>query len=92
MGMGVGIIILAVVTMITQMVFLPLSQRFGYSTATGAWLVGSIFFVAFVQRFLPETKGQTLEEIEAGFAGSPIGCKSRGHGQRSTEAVSSLEG
>jgi MFS family permease len=74
MGMSIGAIILAVVTMMTQMVFLPLTQRFGYSATTGAWLAGSILFVAFVQRFLPETKGQTLEEIEAGFAESSIGC------------------
>lgn len=68
MGMGVGVVILAVVTMVSQAVFLPLTQRLGYAAMIGAWLAGSILFVAFVQRFLPETKGKTLEEIEAGFA------------------------
>lgn len=68
-GMSMGAVILAMVNMLSQVVFLPLTQRFGYPLMIGAWLAGSCLFLCFVKRFLPETKGKTLEEIEAEFAG-----------------------
>jgi len=67
-GMGVGVLFNALVTIGTTAVFLPVVGNFGYAAMWGVWLVCTVVYFLFAAFVLPETKGRTLEEIEAHFA------------------------
>ncbi len=69
-GMSIALVLNQMVSTTIAAVFLPFVSRHGYSSmfflfagCTVAYLIAAAFF-------LPETKGKTLEEIEAGFEGS----------------------
>ena len=51
-------------------IFLPTVGRFGYATMFFAFAACTVIYFLTAALFLPETKGKTLEEIEAHFEGS----------------------
>lgn len=67
-GMGLGVLCNALVSIATTAVFLPMVGNFGYAAMWAVWLVCTIAYFLFAAFILPETKGRTLEEIEAHFA------------------------
>jgi hypothetical protein len=68
LGMGVGVLANAGVTIATTSLFLPIIGSFGYAAMWGVWFVCTLGYFLFATFLLPETKGRTLEEIEAHFA------------------------
>ncbi|MCW1923154.1 sugar porter family MFS transporter [Luteolibacter arcticus] len=67
-GMGLGVLGNAGVTILTTWLFLPIIGNFGYAAMWGVWFVCTFVYFLFAAFILPETKGKTLEEIEAYFA------------------------
>ena len=51
-------------------IFLPTVGRFGYATMFFAFAACTVIYFLTAALFLPETKGKTLEEIEAHFEGT----------------------
>ena len=51
-------------------IFLPTVGRFGYATMFFAFAACTVIYFLTAALFLPETKGKTLEEIEAYFEGA----------------------
>ena len=68
LGMGLGVLCNALVSIGTTAAFLPVVGNFGYAAMWGIWLACTIAYFLFAAFLLPETKGRTLEEIEAHFA------------------------
>jgi hypothetical protein len=66
-GMGVGVLFKALVSIATTAVFLPVVGGSGYAAMWGIWLGCTVAYFLFAAFVLPETKGKTLEEIEASF-------------------------
>jgi MFS transporter, SP family, solute carrier family 2 (myo-inositol transporter), member 13 len=68
-GMSIALVINQLVSTTLAAIFLPFVARHGYSSMF--FLFASFTLVYFLAStlFLPETKGKTLEEIEAHFAG-----------------------
>lgn len=68
-GMAIGLFINMMVAYIVSDVFLQLVEKWGYATVL--FILAGFAFVYFLiaALFMPETKGRTLEEIEAYFAG-----------------------
>lgn len=69
MGMGLGVLCNAGVTIATTSLFLPIVGNYGYAAMWACWFVCTLAYFLFAAFILPETKGKTLEEIEAHFAG-----------------------
>jgi MFS transporter, SP family, solute carrier family 2 (myo-inositol transporter), member 13 len=70
-GMSIALLInQAVSTMIAAM-FLPTVGKYGYSTMFFGFAGCTVIYFITAAVFLPETKGKTLEEIEAHFEGAP---------------------
>lgn len=67
-GMGLGVLFNALVSIATTAVFLPVVGHFGYAAMWAIWLGCTTLYFLFAAFVLPETKGRTLEEIEAHFA------------------------
>jgi len=67
-GMGVALLINQGVSTLIALLFLPVVGRYGFHVMFLFWAVCTLLFLVAVRRFLPETKGKTLEEIEAAFA------------------------
>jgi SP family myo-inositol transporter-like MFS transporter 13 len=67
-GMGIGVLANAGVTIATTSLFLPIVGTYGYAVMLGIWFVCTLGYFLFSTFLLPETKGKTLEEIEAHFA------------------------
>ena len=67
-GMGIGVLANAGVTIATTSLFLPVVGNFGYAAMWAIWFVCTLGYFLFSAFILPETKGRTLEEIEADFA------------------------
>lgn len=49
-------------------IFLPFVSKFGYSSMFFLYCAFTLLYFVVAAFFLPETKGKTLEEIEAHFA------------------------
>lgn len=68
LGMGIGLLINQGISTAIAAMFLPVVQRHGYSAMFGFWAICTLVYFAVATFWLPETKGRTLEEIEADFA------------------------
>jgi SP family myo-inositol transporter-like MFS transporter 13 len=69
-GMSIALVLNQLVSTTLAGIFLPFVSKHGYSSMF--FLFASftvVYFIAVTAFFLPETKGKTLEEIEAHFEG-----------------------
>ncbi len=69
-GMSIALVLNQAVSTTIAAVFLPTVGKFGYSTVFFGFAAGTVIYFVTAVWFLPETKGKTLEEIEAHFEGS----------------------
>lgn len=67
-GMGIGLLINQGISTAIAALFLPVVQRHGYAVMFAFWAACTVGYFLVATGWLPETKGRTLEEIEAGFA------------------------
>lgn len=68
-GMSVALLLNQIVSTFIAAVFLPTVGKYGYSTMFFIWSACTVVYFIAATFFLPETKGKTLEEIEAHFEG-----------------------
>jgi MFS transporter, SP family, solute carrier family 2 (myo-inositol transporter), member 13 len=68
-GMSIALLINQAVSTTIAAVFLPTVGQYGYSTMFFAFAGCTVVYFVTAAFFLPETKGKTLEEIEAHFEG-----------------------
>jgi MFS transporter, SP family, solute carrier family 2 (myo-inositol transporter), member 13 len=73
-GMSIALVINQAVSTTIAAVFLPTVGKYGYSTMFFGFAACTVIYFVTAAWFLPETKGKTLEEIEAHFEGG--GAKS----------------
>jgi MFS transporter, SP family, solute carrier family 2 (myo-inositol transporter), member 13 len=66
-GMSIALLINQAVATTIAAVFLPTVGQYGYSTMFFAFAACTVIYFVTAVCFLPETKGKTLEEIEAYF-------------------------
>jgi SP family myo-inositol transporter-like MFS transporter 13 len=66
-GMSIALLINQAVSTTIAAVFLPTVGRYGYSTMFFAFAACTVVYFIVARFLLPETKGQTLEEIERHF-------------------------
>jgi MFS transporter, SP family, solute carrier family 2 (myo-inositol transporter), member 13 len=69
-GMSIALLINQAVSTTIAAIFLPTVGKYGYSTIFFAFAACTIVYFITAAVFLPETKGKTLEEIEAHFEGA----------------------
>ncbi|HEY6767621.1 MAG TPA: MFS transporter [Candidatus Sulfotelmatobacter sp.] len=69
-GMSIALLINQAVSTAIAAVFLPTVGRFGYSTVFFGFAACTLIYFVTSTFFLPETKGKTLEEIQAQFEGA----------------------
>ncbi len=69
-GMSIALLINQAVSTGIAAVFLPTVGRHGYSTMFFGFAACTVIYFITAAVFLPETKGKTLEEIEAQFEGT----------------------
>ena len=69
-GMSIALLINQAVSTTIAAIFLPTVGKYGYSTMFYAFAGCTVVYFITATVFLPETKGKTLEEIEAHFEGS----------------------
>ena len=69
-GMSVALVLNQLVSTLLAGIFLPFVSKHGYSSMFYLFAVFAAIYFIVVVLFLPETKGKTLEEIEAHFAGT----------------------
>lgn len=67
LGMGLGLLINQGVSTAIAAVFLPFVGNYGYAAIFIFWAVCTVGYFLIAAFLLPETKGRTLEEIEAAF-------------------------
>lgn len=67
-GMSIALLINQVVSTAIAAVFLPTVGHHGYASMFLFWAGCTLLFFLVATFWLPETRGRTLEEIEAGFA------------------------
>lgn len=72
LGMGVGVLGNALVSIAFTWMFLPVVGNYGYAAMWGVWGICTLAYFLFATFGLPETRGKTLEEIEAHFAGTKL--------------------
>ena len=70
-GMSIALLINQAVSTGIAATFLPTVGKYGYSTMFFAFAACTVIYFLTAAFFLPETKGKTLEEIEAHFEGTP---------------------
>ncbi|CAM5320012.1 sugar porter family MFS transporter [Streptomyces canus] len=64
-GMGVAAVVLWLTNFVIGLVFPSLVSGIGISNTFFLFVVAGLFSIAFVKRCVPETKGRTLETLEA---------------------------
>ncbi len=70
-GMSIALLVNQAVSTTIAATFLPTVGKYGYSTMFFAFAGSTVIYFITAAFFLPETKGKTLEEIEAYFGGNP---------------------
>jgi MFS family permease len=68
-GMSIALVINQLVSTTLAGIFLPFVSKYGYSSMFFLFAGFTVFYFITAAFFLPETKGKTLEEIEAHFEG-----------------------
>ena len=68
-GMSIALLINQAVSTSIAAIFLPTVGKYGYSTMFFGFAACTVIYFVTATWFLPETKGKTLEEIEAHFEG-----------------------
>jgi MFS family permease len=68
-GMSIALVINQLVSTTLAGIFLPFVSKYGYSSMFFLFSSFTVIYFLVVAFFLPETKGKTLEEIEAHFEG-----------------------
>jgi MFS transporter, SP family, solute carrier family 2 (myo-inositol transporter), member 13 len=68
-GMSVALVLNQLVSTTLAAIFLPFVSKHGYSSMFFLFASFTVVYFLVTAIFLPETKGKTLEEIEAHFAG-----------------------
>lgn len=68
-GMSIALLVNQAVSTTIAAIFLPTVGKYGYSTMFFAFAGCTVIYFITAVFFLPETKGKTLEEIEAYFEG-----------------------
>jgi MFS family permease len=68
-GMSVALVLNQMVSTTIAAIFLPFVSKHGYSSMFFLFAGCTVVYLAAAAFFLPETKGKTLEEIEAHFEG-----------------------
>jgi SP family myo-inositol transporter-like MFS transporter 13 len=69
-GMSITLVINQLVSTILAGIFLPFVSKYGYSSMFFLFSAFTVVYFITIVFFLPETKGKTLEEIEAYFDGT----------------------
>jgi SP family myo-inositol transporter-like MFS transporter 13 len=69
-GMSIALVLNQAVSTTIAAIFLPTVGRYGYSTMFFGFAACTVIYFVTATWFLPETKGKTLEEIEAIFEGA----------------------
>ena len=69
-GMSIALLLNQAVSTGIAAVFLPTVGKYGYSTMFWGFAACTVVYFITAAVFLPETKGKTLEEIEAHFEGT----------------------
>ena len=69
-GMSIALVLNQAVSTTIAAIFLPTVGKFGYSTMFFGFAACTVIYFVTATWFLPETKGKTLEEIEAHFEGA----------------------
>jgi len=72
-GMSIALLLNQAVSTTIAAIFLPTVGKYGYSTMFFAFAACTVAYFVTAAFFLPETKGKTLEEIEAYFSRSRPG-------------------
>jgi MFS family permease len=70
-GMSITLVVNQLVSTILAGIFLPFVSKYGYSSMFFLFASFTVVYFITIVFFLPETKGKTLEEIEAHFEGKP---------------------
>jgi MFS family permease len=70
-GMSIALLLNQAVSTSIAAVFLPTVGKYGYATMFFGFAACTVIYFITAALFLPETKGKTLEEIEAHFEGIP---------------------
>ncbi len=68
-GMSIALVLNQAVSTTIAAIFLPTVGKYGYSTMFFGFAACTLIYFITAVWFLPETKGKTLEEIEAHFEG-----------------------
>ena len=68
-GMSITLLINQLVSTVLAGIFLPFVSKYGYSSMFFLFASFTVIYFITIVFFLPETKGKTLEEIEAHFEG-----------------------
>ena len=69
-GMSIALVLNQAVSTTIAAIFLPTVGKYGYSTMFFGFAACTVIYFITATWFLPETKGKTLEEIEAHFEGA----------------------
>ena len=69
-GMSIALVLNQAVSTTIAAIFLPTVGKYGYSTMFFGFAACTVIYFVTATFFLPETKGKTLEEIEAHFEGT----------------------
>ena len=69
-GMSIALVLNQAVSTTIAAIFLPTVGKYGYSTMFFGFAACTVIYFVTAAWFLPETKGKTLEEIEAHFEGA----------------------
>ena len=71
-GMSIALVLNQAVSTTIAAIFLPTVGKYGYSTMFFGFAGCTVIYFITATWFLPETKGKTLEEIEAHFEGTAV--------------------